>query len=261
MRISLFSDLHLELWREHAPPIDIAGEKPDVVVLAGDIHTGTKAIAWAQSKFQDVPVVYVAGNHEAYGHNLEPLLDSLRSMASETPNVHFLDCAEFRHRDVRFLGATLWTDFELFGRDLRLECLHDAQRMMNDYRRIRLADAGYRKLRVGDTTRLHGKHRTWIQQKLDEPFEGKTVVVTHMAPSIKSIQEEYSDSIHTLSAAYASNLEHIVGRADLWLHGHTHHSVDYSIGKCRVRSNPCGYMIAGGKTENLAFDPRIIIDL
>ncbi len=41
----------------------------DVIVLSGDIHIGTQGIDWA-SQF-DVPVIYVLGNHEAYGTSLD----------------------------------------------------------------------------------------------------------------------------------------------------------------------------------------------
>jgi hypothetical protein len=71
MRLLILSDLHHEVWREHAPRIDPALSRPDVVVLAGDIDTGAKAVAWAAHTFAGLPVLYVHGNHEGYGHNLD----------------------------------------------------------------------------------------------------------------------------------------------------------------------------------------------
>ncbi|MGZ5780867.1 MAG: metallophosphoesterase, partial [Burkholderiaceae bacterium] len=98
-----------------------------------------------------------------------------------------------------------------------------------------------------------------LQGKLAEPFEGKTVVITHMAPSRLSVAEQYATD--EVSAAYASNLDHLVEQADLWIHGHMHDSFDYRVGKSRVVCNPCGYMSRGGTPENFRFDPNYIVDL
>lgn len=43
---------------------------------------------------------------------------------------------------------------------------------MNDYRRIRLARNGYRKIRPLDTVQWHLQDRTWLQDKLNESFDG-----------------------------------------------------------------------------------------
>jgi len=259
MKILLLSDLHHELWREFAPVIDPAVSLPDVVVLAGDIDTGAKAVPWAADTFVDTPVLYVAGNHEFYGHKLEQVCSDIEVACQRTPNVRFLNCNEFVLGSVRFFGATLWTDFKLFGDDTRVAAMREAEFSMNDYHRIRLASAGYRKLRTSDTAKFHSQQRAWLQERLDSPFDGKTVVITHMAPTSLSVPEEYADD--PVSAAYASNLNELVEKADLWLHGHMHTSSDYRIGKCRVVSNPCGYMTRGGATENVAFDSNKMIVL
>ena len=52
MRLLILSDLHHELWREDAPRIDPAVSRPDVVILAGDINTGAKAVEWAATTFE-----------------------------------------------------------------------------------------------------------------------------------------------------------------------------------------------------------------
>jgi hypothetical protein len=87
---------------------------------------------------------------------------------------------------------------------------------MTDYQRIRLGSKGYRKLRVADTAQFHAQQRRWLQEKLDEPFNGSTIVVTHMAPSKLSVPEEFSTD--PLSAAYASDLDHLAAKADIWVH-------------------------------------------
>ncbi|MGV8894775.1 MAG: metallophosphoesterase family protein [Burkholderiaceae bacterium] len=259
MRLLILSDLHHELWRQHAPVIDPSVSQPDVVILAGDIDTGAKAVEWAAALFPAIPVLYIHGNHESYGKNLEDVQDAIEVACMATTNVHFLNCSEFQLRDVRFLGATMWTDFRLFGDDSRQAAMRAAEEVMVDYQRIRLTKNGYRKLRAGDTAKFHAMHKSWLQKKLVEPFCGKTVVVTHMAPSLLSVAEKYASDL--ISAAYASRLEDLACQADLWVHGHMHDAFDYHIGKCRVVCNPCGYMNRSGAPENWSFDPNLVVTL
>jgi predicted phosphodiesterase len=259
MRLLILSDLHLEAWGEHAPRIDIEGSRPDAIILAGDIHTGTRAIAWADRMFPELPVLYVHGNHEGYGERLDSVRIGLEDMSARTGHIHYLDSTELVMGSMRFLGTTLWTDFRLSGDAERPAALQAAQNQMNDYRQIRLASQGDRKLRASDTARWHQEQKIWLAAKLAAPFLGITVVITHMAPSTKSIPGRYAGEL--LSAAFASHLDDLVAQADLWIHGHTHDSADYSIGKCRVVSNPCGYPRAHYAPENPNFDPGLIIEL
>ena len=260
MRTLILSDLHHELWREKAPVIDPSASRPDIVILAGDIDTGAKAVAWAAHNFAGIPVLYVHGNHEAYGRNLDDTQDDIQAACEQAGNVHFLNCGEYIAGPVRFLGATMWTDFCLFGDDTRAAAMREAEAVMNDYRRIRLAKKGYRKLRAPDTAGYHTLHKAWLGKKLDEPFEGTTVVITHMAPSMQSVASgPYAHDL--VSAAYASRLDALAEKADLWVHGHMHDSFDYQIGKCRVVTNPCGYIRRDGSPENEQFDPNFVIEL
>lgn len=259
MRLLILSDLHHELWREKAPHIDTKISRPDVVILAGDISGGAKAVEWAANAFADTPVLYVSGNHEAYGKNLDDVQEEIEAACLGVPNVHFLNCSEYVHESVRFIGATLWTDFKLFGDDMRANAMHEAESLMTDYKRIRLARKGYRKLRAADTAQLHAVHKSWIKRKLAEAFAGSTVVITHMAPSILSVPEQYRTDVS--SAAYASRMDDLVSQADLWVHGHMHEALDYRIGKCRVVCNPCGYISRDGDPENSQFDPAFVAEL
>lgn len=259
MRLLVLSDLHLEVWRDFAPKFDITVSKPDIVILAGDIHTKARAPAWAARVFPGIPVLYVSGNHEFYGGALDQASDAIRKECEKYSNVHYLDCDEYIALGIRFLGVTLWTDFDLFGSDHRSSAMVDSGNVMNDYRQIRIACAGYRKMRPLDTAQLHATQRSWLDRKLSDPFEGPTVVITHMAPSNKSITPEYAAD--PVSAAFASNMEDLVSKANLWIHGHTHTSFDYVLNQCRVVANPLGYMKRGGEAENGDFDPNFIVNL
>lgn len=259
MRIQILSDLHLEAWGDTAPQSDPAISQPDVVVLAGDIHTGSEAVTWAAQQFAGIPVLYVHGNHEAYGKNLEDMQADVASACEATDNVHFLNAREYQLGDIRFLGATLWTDFCLFGEEQRYFAMTEAADLMPDYQRITLAEQGYRKLVADDTALIHAWQKSWLNKRLDTPFHGRTVVVSHMAPSIQSVSPRYADDL--LSAAFASELDLLAHKADLWIHGHMHESFDYQLGKCRVICNPCGYPLHNGRMENEKFDPDLVVSL
>ncbi|HEX2080587.1 MAG TPA: metallophosphoesterase [Longimicrobium sp.] len=231
MRIHLLSDLHTEFVAFDPPQTDA-----DVVVLAGDISTGTKGIALARTWFPDQPVLYVAGNHEYYRESIPRLNHKLRA-AADGAGVHFMENRQLVIGGVRFLGCTLWTDFELFGE--RHTSMAAAQAAMNDFRLIRV-DPAYRRFHPADARAIHHHSLKWLLERLDEPFDGATVVVTHHAPSLRSVHSAFRE--HPATPAYASDLEWLLdGRAALWVHGHTHLCVDYEIGGTRVASNQRGY--------------------
>jgi predicted phosphodiesterase len=259
MRLLVLSDLHLEQWRQYAPRINPSISQPDAIILAGDIHNGGRAVPWAQETFRGLPVLYVHGNHEAYGSDIESACKETFAACASADNVHFLKCGEHRIGDVRFLGTTLWADFDLFDVDNRSLSMTASEDVLADYRCIHFSSTDSRLLRATDTARLHVEQRAWLEEKLDEPFNGKTVVITHMAPSMKSVAARYAQDL--VSSAFASNLEDLVMKADLWVHGHTHDSFDYAIGKCRVVCNPCGYLLRSGVGENPLFDPNFIAEI
>lgn len=259
MRLLILSDLHLEIRRHDPLRFDLGASRPDVVILAGDIDTGTQAVPWAAETFPEQTVLYVAGNHEAYGHELNAVERGLRQACAATRNVHFLNCDEYVTGGTRFLGATLWTDFALFGPPEQAAAMAQAEKFMTDYRRITLADPDVRPLRAADTLALHQGHKAWLMARLATSFTGKTVVVTHMAPSMRSVAERYAQDL--TSAAFASPLDDLAGKPDLWIHGHMHDSFDYQAGAGRVVCNPCGYLHRGGGNENAGFDPAFIVTL
>lgn len=263
MRLLILSDLHIEQWGKHLPTLG-SDAKPDVVILAGDIWTGAKAVPWAEETFKGIHVLYVHGNHEGYGQNLDVVQAAIQSLCDHSPNVRFLNQDDCMIDDVHFIGCTLWTDFELFGEHTRAYAMQEAQTGMNDYHAIRLAKAGYRKLRPTDTYAYNRAHKAFLERKLliDPPHARKTVVITHMAPSRQSVVDPYRTEI--LSAAYASNYDYLAGAADLWVHGHMHSSLDYTVPGVRagrVVCNPCGYRTKGGVPENIAFNPNFIIEI
>ena len=135
----------------------------------------------------------------------------------------------------RFVGATLWTDFGLA--DDRYASEAWAAKHMPEYQRVRRADGAL--IWPADTSAAHRQHRVAIEAVLSTPHAGPTVVITHHAPSAKSI----AGAVDIADAAFASNLEAMITRHQptLWVHGHVHQHCDYLIGNTRVLANPRGY--------------------
>jgi predicted phosphodiesterase len=247
MKIHVLSDLHCEFEPFHPPATDA-----DVVVLAGDTCTGTRGIELAREWFPDRPVVYVAGNHEYYGEST-PRLNRKLADAARGSGIRFLENGQVVAGGVRFLGCTLWTDFELFGE--RQHSMAAAQAVMNDFRLIRV-DPAYHRFRPADARVSHMVSLDWLMAQLDAPFDGPTVIVTHHAPSLRSVNPRFHD--HPATPAYASNLEWLLdGRAALWIHGHTHVRLDYEIGGTRVLSNQRGYP----EDPVEGFDPALVVQV
>ena len=249
MRIHVLSDLHLSQGTLELPPVDA-----DVVVLAGDIARPRESIAWARALGR--PVVYVAGNHEFYGSSFGATLDALRGLAAGS-DVHVLDDQALVVDGVRFLGTTLWTDFALYGRgDLRAAAYVEAVRTLRDFSRI-VHDDGTPFTPDACAGRF-ARHAAWLEARLGEAHDGPTVVVTHHAPSRRSIHPRFVGS--WLNPCFVSDAEHLAGRAALWIHGHTHDSFDYDLRGTRVLCNPRGYA-KGGVAENPSFDPALCVEV
>lgn len=149
---------------------------------------------------------------------------------------------EFIYGKIRFLGCTLWTDYNLYGSDNIQIAINEAKNIMTDYSRIRLgSEQRYRKLKPNDTIYFHRKSVKYLENKLNETFDGSTVIITHHSPSPKSILWQQSNNI--INAAYCSNLEWLINKykPELWIHGHIHKKFDYKIGEPRIICNSRGY--------------------
>ena len=253
MRLNLLSDLHLSVGGLARPHNDA-----DVVVLAGDIARPGESAAWALGF--DKPVLYVLGNHEFYGGRIERTAAELKRLCTGS-HVHVLDDDEIVIDGVRFLGSTLWTDFRLFGNDeQRGAAMAAARHLMRDFSRIWTGDLGSDLFTPADSVTLFERHADWIDRQLQSQHTEPTVVITHHAPSRHSIHPRFADSL--LTACFVSDAEHLLGadRVQLWIHGHTHDSFDYSVNGTRVVCNPRGYA-KDGVNENARFDPDFMIEV
>lgn len=264
MKIQIASDLHYEFLEKQFPDYRIIeAADADVLVIAGDIHRGAMAI----KTFVDwpVPVIYVHGNHEAYHQQYEDLLEELRAQAQGS-NLHFLENDAVVLEGVRFLGCCLWTDYRLAPFN-PAEAMREAEKFLPDHKVIRTGAGGEGSFTAAVAQRIHTTSRNWLERRLAESFDGPTVVVSHHGPHPDSVHSRFAGSI--INAAFVSDLTPLLGRADLWIHGHVHNSFDYHIAGTRVVTNPRGYA-TNRKTavspeqliwENPDFDPRRVVEV
>ncbi len=277
MRIQLFSDLHLERAPDFRPLIH-AGT--DVVVLAGDIGSyqggsrlagddfGLARFSPLQPGFPNVTVLYVPGNHEFDALDYDDAYARLRQTC-ERLGITWLEREVVTIGQVRFIGTTLWTDFEaLAGRETTL--LKQLQQRTKAHRAANYYLSKNTTLKGGEPVLAEGIHamalecQRWLRAALAVPFDGKTVAVTHFAPSLQSADPRYGLTPGT--AGFCNALDELLPLADVWMHGHLHCANDYTVHSgdampawsCRVVANPLGYLSKG---EQASFRPNLVIEV
>ena len=242
VRINYFSDVHLEFGEQILPETDA-----DIVVAAGDIGVFRQGVEWLKAIGK--PVVYVAGNHEFYGYEYQRVIDMLREECQGS-QIHFLEKDQFIFRGVRFLGCTLWADLFVEGADKAVAL----GRTLNDFRKVQFAGGAFQ---PQDFTDLHNESKSWLHQQLALPYAGKTVVVTHHAPT----EWSWIESPNNLKKlAYCNDLKPLFHEYEIvaWFHGHVHNLGDYRIADARILSNTRGYL---GRKLVSGFDVNKVIDI
>lgn len=242
MKILVLSDLHNE-FSPFSPP----DHEADLVVLAGDIDLKARGVVWANETFT-CPVIYCCGNHELYKGHLDRTLAKMKAAAA--PHVHVLENEVWIASNVRFLVGTGWTDFAATGDVVAASMV--CAREMNDFKMIR-ADAQYRRLRPADLIEKNQATREFLDRELSSPFEGTTVVVNHHCPIAEAAGDEHEGHV---SAAYFNRWHSLLEKADMWIFGHTHRSIDEMFGTCHLISNARGY-----PGEETGFDPHKIVEI
>jgi len=250
MKIRLMSDLHTEFrlpYKSHALS-EYKGE--DVLVLAGDIASGSKNTIDVLKYFAGIfpEVVYVPGNHEYYGTSFEEFNDKMIEKALNYDNIHYLHRDNVLIDDVRFIGATLWTNFNKDPLSM-----HAARKMIADFRLIK-------DFRPDDAIEQFYLDREYIKMCY-ENFTEKKVIVTHFLPARECISPRFKNDHSGLNDYFANNLgDWIFDLKDTtWMFGHTHDHVDLMIGDTRVVANPHGYWTA--MDEGHDFQPHMQIEV
>lgn len=281
MKLQLLSDLHLELQPDFVPQHAPGAEW---LVLAGDIGSYRSGSLLTEPDFglarfsplrAGCPwreVFFLPGNQEYMGLDFDDTHARLRE-ACERLGIVWLDRQVLQRGRLRFVGTTLWTDFDAFAppghaaadEPERLQRRQAAYDAVNGFLRN-----GYSSLRNGEPVLAAGMRadglacQAWLRSALAQPFDGHTVVVTHFAPSLRSADPRFG--LTSSTAGFCNALDDLLPLADVWLHGHLHCHHDYHVrgeqdGRaydCRVVANPLGYVSKG---EPTAFEPALCIEI
>jgi predicted phosphodiesterase len=280
VKIQIFSDLHADVNR--TKPIAI-GADVDVVAVAGDIMEGAEnSFTMLRTIVPDaIPIVLTMGNHEYYHRFLGEELEVAKAIAPNF-NIRLLENSSTvitnhaANDKVIFHGASLWTDYRLFGDHNVGAAMHAARHGMNDHRLIGWKRHPWQRFRPQEGALLHARSRAFFAEALAtmSPDDASPVVfLHHHAPAFGSVSPRYAADI--LTAAFASNmLAELLGetaaqknseagfkggarpRIDLVIHGHVHNSADYYVGRTRVICNPHGYGF-----ENPGFNPSLVVEI
>ncbi len=263
MNIQLLSDLHLEVHPHFLPQPAVGA---DLLVLAGDIGSYQDGSLLPDSDFGlarfsplhgwPTPVLFLPGNHEYDGLDFDATHARLRETCERLGMV-WLEREVVQIAGVRFVGTTLWTDFDALappggGASAKLAPLLRARekafRAANFYLRKTGGTRNGMPMLAPEVREQGLLCQQWLRETLAQPFDGLTVAVTHFAPSLRSADPRYGMTPGT--AGFCNALDDLLGQAKLWLHGHLHAPSDYVHNGCRVVANPLGY---ARKNEQVTF--------
>lgn len=279
-----------------------------ILICAGDISENDAGIEWA-SQF-NVETIYICGNHEFWNNDYYEVIDTLKEKVKQPGygHVHFLHNDEVILHGIRFLGATMWTELGDSWAWSKRNYILKHFFSMADFRKITARKFYQNSAKVDEMFKLLVKNGVdpeqattlianqsfnpliqmeenaasvdFIENKIIEPFDGKTVVVTHHLPIPDFWMKKQNMHEHILTAPYINNkavyqeyskqkippekdilmmgfyvnssyqfFEHNFS-PDIWIHGHFHKPVDGFIGTTRMVSCPVGY-IRQSETLNL----------
>lgn len=259
MKLWIWSDVHHELQEVDYPSRENAPEC-DLIIIAGDLNAAPDlhiTLEFLIRRFEK-PIVYVPGNHEFY-QNKWLINDRERSLESDRQTIkaietlslqwpqrfYCLDQDEVIIDNIRFIGVSLWVDFQMniSKKSGLAQRMQEARAILNDFRAIRMKNG--KLFTPEDMLELHLSDAAYIRQRLAEPFNGSTVVLTHHMPHPDCTPPVYANSLGNYLFASGSDafddLLHSEGAPDLWFCGHTHHAFDVQIGRSRILCNPFGY--------------------
>jgi Icc-related predicted phosphoesterase len=255
MRIQIFSDLHLDV-RPIKPITIMPGV--DLVIVAGDTCEGALRAFEHLRRIvpMHIPIVMVMGNHEYYRRFISQELTLARSHAG-TFNIRLLECnTVVLGAGIRFVGATLWTDYRAFGASNVAGVMNACATGMNDHRLIGWQKEPWLRFRPQEAALLHHQSKTYLADVLATGFAGPTVAISHHAVHWASIHPRFRTD--PVTAAFLSDQSELIEahQPALWVHGHVHNSSDYRVGKTRIVCNPHGY-----GSENPDFDGALVVEV
>lgn len=259
MEFSIYSDLHVD--RYDKMPYQSWCRKNDkarIALIAGDICSIKKimlikeALLFFAKHFKYVLISL--GNHEYNFSQLDKVPNEMEKLIYQLglKNVFLLHKKTFKHQNVVVIGTTLWSDICQHQKAIEEKWQHKHIQLFTKSPKLSATK------RFEIMAQLYLEQKNWLTEKMNQ-YQKKAhqlVIVTHHAPSLKSINPRFKDDEnHYL---YASNLEEEILRFEpnLWVHGHTHFHCDYHIGKTHIVANPFGFP---GEKTNFMPHYRVVV--
>jgi Icc-related predicted phosphoesterase len=243
LTIAFASDVHSEFYADQRYWIPPLPGKCDVYILAGDLGVGDQVIHLIlriANAVPDTDIIWIAGNHEFYGCNIDLQIKRYKNTCKDMKRIHFLENDFVDIKGFRFLGCTLWSGFNACGQENISPALKAAKKSISDFHYIRTGDDERRFTPRHAVNRYRESYRWLNQHKENYPSE-KTIVITHFPPSLEVSHKKFS--INILTPYFQANCDNLIKKHNpkLWVYGHNHWSDDIKIGETRVVSNQLGY--------------------
>jgi Icc-related predicted phosphoesterase len=253
-RIQVASDVHLEFTGMGCDLDTVSEESRDILIVAGDLAEGTRGFDWLRYQCSFSDVVYVAGNHEYYGHDIDEVDKRFRDFANTIPTLHFLQKDTVELFGLKIAGCTLWTDMQdMSGWERR-----QVEKSMTDF--CGAITKRHTRLTADIACGINMDHRNWLMGQQDAD-----IVVTHHAPSWQSVTDYWLENGKLLNPAFAGNSDDLIRLIEpkYWIHGHMHSFMRYwhdeKVGGTQILCNPRGY--GGSYQERTGFSDNFMISL
>lgn len=249
MKIRPISDIHLE----SNPNFYLDPVSDTIIIIAGDLAVGTGGMDFIEECSDNYQhVIYVLGNHEFYHNNISKLIPKLKykieliNQKYDSPKVTLLENESIIINGIKFVGATLWTDYKKGNEGI----MRRASTVLNDHSLINKEMGG---ISAKELYNLHKQTMEYFEEEVDS----NTVVITHHLPSFQTIPIRYRITSSN-NYYFTSNLDEFILRKQpkLWIAGHTHDFTKVKIGKTRIIVNPIGYT-----DETSSFREDLIVEL
>jgi predicted phosphodiesterase len=259
MKLRICSDLHLEGDLSYKLPV-MNGEEDQILLLAGDIVPVKLFLEYGDeiSFLHDVnerfkSIIYIPGNHEYYGGDIQTAVSLMQEQIEKEKlyNIKFINNSVVDLEGVKLIASCLWTDME---RDP--VSMMNYWSLMGDYHAIKNGTKG---LRPAHIQREFMISEFFIKEELSKD----SIVITHHSPSYKGVARKFQGDV--LNLFFHNKLDDLIYYREpkLWIHGHTHTPLDYTIGETRILCNPKGYSSQFKKDEyeNDQFDPFLVVEV
>jgi len=258
MKLVAASDIHIEFPATNFGRAIAFPDATDVIVLAGDIEVGNVAseeILDIARRFPSAQIVWVAGNHEFYEHNIDSQINHYREACRTAERVHFLENESVQIGSVKFIGCTLWTDFTILGDKKR--AMEVSERIITDFSLIKTRDGEW--FTPQDAADRFEESCRYLEAELSSSDPESTVVITHFPPGLETRNQNFG--MEAITAYFQANVDHIIDRYQpaVWVYGHNHYSNDLRRGKTRLVSNQLGYPSESGRIPS--YNARKVINL